>query len=147
MSEVEGFQRDGFSWFWDIGTRWIDNDVYRHVNNVNYYSFFDTAIAAFLLKHGGLDIENSPVIGYVVETKCQYLKPITFPEVISVGVRAARLGRSSVTYEIGIFKEGEDGPAAFGHFVHVYVDRAEQKSAPIPEQARAAIEAQLLVAG
>ena len=126
--------------FQTITTRWMDNDVYGHVNNVQYYSFFDTAVNLHLIRHGGLDIQSSPVIGYVVETRCQYRKSLVFPDVVEAGIRVARIGRSSVTYEVGLFRQGDADLAAFGHFVHVYVDRQTNRPAPIPAVARAAME-------
>jgi acyl-CoA thioester hydrolase len=119
-----------------ITTRWMDNDAYGHVNNVVYYSWFDTVVNQFLIANGALDIEKSPVIGLVVETQCNYFAPVAFPDRITAGVRVTRLGNSSVRYEIGIFREDEDSAAAQGHFVHVYVDRATRQSAAIPANLR-----------
>ena len=132
--------RASFAWWLEMPTRWMDNDVYGHVNNVQYYSFFDTAVNLHLIRHGGLDIQSSPVIGYVVETRCQYRKSLVFPDVVEAGIRVARIGRSSVTYEVGLFRQGDADLAAFGHFVHVYVDRQTNRPAPIPAVARAAME-------
>lgn len=115
-----------------ITTRWKDNDVYGHVNNVEYYSFFDTAVNAMLIEKGLLDPQSSPVIGLVVETGCRYFAPISFPETIEAGVRVAKLGTSSVRYEIGLFKTGEDEAVAEGHFVHVYVDSTDRRPTPLP---------------
>jgi len=126
--------------FLAISTRWMDNDAYGHVNNVTYYSYFDTVVNEHLINVGGLDIVNDPVIGYVVETQCIYRKPLSFPEAIDAGMRVVKLGTSSVIYEIGIFRRGEDDAAAMGRFVHVWVDRATQRSAPIPPKIRAALE-------
>lgn len=117
----------------------MDNDVYGHVNNVVYYSYFDTAVNGYLIQAGALDIQRSPVIGLVVETSCRYRAPISFPETITSGLRVARIGRSSVRYEIGLFKEQEDEAAAEGHFIHVYVDRATSRPCPLPEELRAAL--------
>ena len=123
----------------DFATRWADNDVYGHVNNVVYYAFFDTAVNGCLIAAGVLDIAASPVIGLVVETGCRYFAPIAFPDRVTAGVRVANLGRSSVRYEIGLF--GEDGShAAEGWFVHVFVDRDTRKSVPIPDTVRAALQ-------
>ena len=119
----------------------MDNDVYGHVNNVVYYSYFDTVVNGYLISSGALDIEKSPVIGLVVETQCRYLKPITFPDAVHAGLRVARLGNSSVRYEIGIFRNDEDTAAAQGHFVHVYVDRATQRPTEIPDEVRTKLEA------
>jgi acyl-CoA thioester hydrolase len=128
--------RSSYVHFAELPTRWMDNDVYGHVNNVVYYSFFDTAVNAYLIASGCLDLQNSPVIGLVVETGCQYFKPITFPDILSVGISVAKLGASSVRYEIGIFLNGDDSVAAEGHFVHVYVDRVLNKPVPIPDNVR-----------
>ena len=132
--------RESYAWFVDIPTRWMDVDVYGHVNNVEYYSYFDTAVAAHLIEFGGLDPHNSAVIGLVIETKCLFKKSLLFPIVVNAGLRVVHIGRSSVRYEIGLFREGDDEPAATGHFVHVYVERQSQKPAPIPDERRAAIE-------
>lgn len=126
--------------FVTLDTRWMDNDVYGHVNNVVYYSYFDTAVAHFLIAEGVLDIATSPVVGLVVETQCRYFAPIAFPDRVTCGLRCGRIGTSSVRYEIGIFRNGEEQACAEGHFVHVYVDRATQKvPTPIPERLRAAL--------
>jgi acyl-CoA thioester hydrolase len=132
--------RDRYAWFVDIPTRWMDVDIYGHVNNVEYYSYFDTAVAAHLIEVGGLDPHTSPVIGLVIETKCVFKKSLLFPVVVNAGLRVAHIGRTSVRYEIGLFREGDDEPAATGHFVHVYVERATQKPAPIPDERRAAMQ-------
>ncbi|MSP89988.1 MAG: acyl-CoA thioesterase [Alphaproteobacteria bacterium] len=126
--------------FLSIPTRWMDNDNYGHVNNVTYYSYFDTVVNAYLIREGGLDIHASPVVGYVVETQCRYRKPISFPETIDAGLRVGKLGNSSVRLEIAIFRQGEDDAAASGYFVHVWVDRATNKPVSIPGPIRAALE-------
>ena len=130
-------QRSGYAQLRAITTRWKDNDVYGHVNNVEYYSYFDTAVNAMLIERGLLDPQTSPVIGLVVETGCRYFAPISFPETIDAGVRVAKLGTSSVRYEIGLFKAGEDEAVAEGHFVHVYVDSTDRRPTPLPEALRA----------
>jgi len=132
--------RSGYRHFLAIPTRWMDNDSYGHVNNVTYYSYFDTVVNEHLVRVGGLDIGNDPVVGYVVETSCKFRKPLSFPEAIDAGLRVARLGATAVTYEIGIFRQGDDEPAATGRFVHVWVDRATQRPAPIPPRIRAALQ-------
>ena len=132
--------RDGYRRFLEIPTRWMDNDVYGHVNNVVYYSFFDTVVNEYLVSSGTLDVEESPVIGLVVETGCRYFKPMAFPDTVHAGLRVAHLGKSSVRYEIGLFRNDEDSAVAQGHFVHVYVDRESRRPAPLPEEARAALE-------
>jgi acyl-CoA thioester hydrolase len=134
-------RRADYRHFLAIPTRWMDNDSYGHVNNVTYYSYFDTAVNEHLIRAGGLDIANDPIVGYVVETSCRYRKPLTFPETVDAGLSVMRLGTSSVTYEIGIFRSGDDDAAATGRFVHVWVDRATQRPAPIPPGIRAALEA------
>ncbi len=132
--------RAGYRHFLAIPTRWMDNDNYGHVNNVAYYAYFDTAVNEHLIQAGGLDIGHGPAIGVVVETMCKFRKSLTFPETIDVGLRVAKLGMSSVKYEIGIFRQGDDEPAAVGHFVHVWLDRATQRPMPIPPRIRAALE-------
>jgi acyl-CoA thioester hydrolase len=122
-----------------VPTRWMDNDVYGHVNNVVYYSYFDTVINRYLIAEGELDIARGTVIGLCVESRCRYRKPIAFPDDVDAGLRVAKLGRSSVTYEIGIFARGEDEAAAEGSFVHVFVDRESRVSTPIPAAIRGAL--------
>ena len=131
--------RTSYPHFLAIPTRWKDNDVYGHVNNIDYYSFFDTVINAYLIREGGLDIHRGAVVGLAAETHCKFLKPIAFPQTVDAGLRVVRLGNSSVRYEIGLFIEGDPQPAAEGWFVHVFVDRAAQKAHPIPEPIRAAL--------
>lgn len=139
MSRPEPESRDRYRHFLAVPTRWIDNDAYRHVNNVVYYSWFDTVVNGYLLASGALDIETSAVIGLVVETQCQYFSPIAFPDVAHAGLRVAKLGTSSVRYEVGIFRNEEQRAAAQGHFVHVYVDRAAGRPVPLPAKLRAAL--------
>ena len=115
-----------------ISTRWMDNDVYGHVNNVVYYSFFDTAVNGYLIEAGALDIHAGTTIGLVVETQCHYFAPLAFPQAVEAGLRVAHLGRSSVRYQIGLFAAGEDRAAAAGHFVHVYVDRQTRRPTALP---------------
>jgi acyl-CoA thioester hydrolase len=122
-----------------IPTRWMDNDIYGHVNNVVYYSYFDTVINEYLIAEGGLDIAGGETIGLAVETMCQFKRPLAFPDVVDACLRVGKLGNSSVRYEIGLFKRGEDEAAATGHFVHVFVDRGTRRPAPIPEKMRAAL--------
>jgi len=136
--------RSDYPHFLTIPTRWMDNDVYRHVNNVVYYSFFDTVINHYLIHAGGLDYERGEQVGFAVESHCQYLRPIQFPDVLEAGLRVGHLGNSSVRYEVGIFKQGEDTPSAFGYFVHVFVDTQSQKPTPIADPIRSAL-ARLLV--
>ena len=138
MAEAEATRKDYGHWL-QIPTRWMDNDVYGHVNNVVYYSYFDTVINAYLIEAGKLDIEHGPVIGLCVESQCRYFKPLSFPDRIDAGLHVARLGSSSVRYEVGLFRAGDDAPAASGHFVHVFVDRAGRRPTPIPEPMRSAL--------
>lgn len=119
--------RSAYRVFRDIGTRWADNDVYGHVNNVVYYGWFDTAVNAFLIERGVLDIHDGATIGLVVETHCNYFAPLAFPQTVEAGIRVAHVGRSSVRYEVGLFAQGEELAAAQGHFVHVYVDRQTRR--------------------
>ena len=134
--------RAEYRYFLEIPTRWMDNDVYRHVNNVTYYSWFDTVVARFLLGSGAINLTDSPVIGVVVETLCRYHAPIAFPDTVTAGLRVERLGTTSIRYGIAIFREDEDTASAEGHFVHVYVDRATQlRPTPLPEALRQAAAA------
>lgn len=145
MAERKSEERADYRHFLTIPTRWMDNDVYGHVNNVVYYSYFDTVVNRYLIDAGALEIETSPVIGLVVETGCRYFAPITFPDRVDAGLRVARLGNSSVRYEVGLFRNDDPAPAASGHFVHVYVDRATRRPVPLPDPLRAALTP--LVAG
>jgi acyl-CoA thioester hydrolase len=138
-AKAEPGLREGYKHFLSIPTRWMDNDVYGHVNNVVYYAYFDTVVNEYLIAKCGLDIEKSPVIGLVVETTCRYFKPITFPEVVDAGLRVSKLGNSSVRYEIGIFRQGDPALAASGHFVHVYVDRTTRRPVRVPDGMRQAL--------
>jgi len=139
-------QRSDFRRFLAIPTRWMDNDSYGHVNNVVYYSYFDTVVNEHLISVGGLDIRDAPVIGLVVETCCRFHRPLSFPGVVDAGLRVARLGDTSVRYEIGLFGQGDDAAAATGHFVHVWVERATNRPTRVPTAIRTAL-ADLLVAG
>lgn len=131
--------RSSYRHFLPLQTRWADNDVYGHVNNVAYYGYFDTIVNEYLISSGALDIHNGAVIGLVVETGCKYFSPLEFPQKLEGALRVAKIGNSSVRYEIAIFKAGEDKPAAEGHFVHVYVDRATRKPVNLPAALRAAL--------
>ena len=124
--------RADYPHFTAISTRWSDNDAYRHVNNVVYYGFFDTALNQMLIEAGALDIEGSPAVGLVVETQCRYFAPLSFPDRVNVGLRVAHLGRSSIRYELAVFRNDEPQACAQGHFVHVYVDRASQRPVALP---------------
>lgn len=138
MSQPE-HRRADYAYFQPITTRWHDNDLYGHVNNVVYYSYFDSAVNSYLIEVGGLDIHEGPVIGFVVSSSCDYFASIAFPERIEVGLRVGKLGNSSVQYELAIFKAGEDEACAAGRFVHVFVDRASNRPLAIPDALRAAL--------
>lgn len=140
MADQQRETRARYRIFIPITTRWSDNDAYGHVNNVTYYSYFDTAVNQHLVAHGALDIERSPEIGVVVETMCRFMKPLAFPERIEAGLRLGKLGGRSVRYEIGIFREGDDEAAAAGHFVHVYVRRSDFQVTNVPDAVRRAAE-------
>ena len=132
--------RERFAHHTVLDTRWMDNDVYGHVNNVAYYSFFDTTVTRWLIERGLLDPQTSDPIGLVVETQCRYVRPISFPDAVTVGLRVTRLGTSSVRYELALFRGDDVAPSAVGHFVHVYVDRATRAPTPIPQPLRQALQ-------
>ncbi|MDA0238314.1 MAG: thioesterase family protein [Proteobacteria bacterium] len=140
MSKTSPLNRDYFFHFQTIPTRWMDNDVYRHINNVVYYSFFDTAVNQFLIEQSVLDIEKSTIIGLVVETQCQYFSPITFPDIVTSGIRVDKIGKSSVHYSIGLFRENSDLASAQGSFVHVYVDAISRRPTPISKEMLTALK-------
>jgi acyl-CoA thioester hydrolase len=133
--------------FSDITTRWMDNDVYAHVNNVVYYSWFDTVVNGHLIEQGVLDYVAGRTVGLVVETGCQYFAPISFPDRVHGGLRVAHIGSSSVRYEVGLFRNDDDEAAAQGHFVHVYVDRDTRRPVPLPAELRAVLQALQVEAG
>lgn len=137
-------QRSDYRRFQPITTRWHDNDIYGHVNNVTYYSFFDSAVNSYLIEHGGLDIHDGDVVGFVVSSSCDYFASIAYPDLIEIGLRVGKLGNSSVQYELAVFKTGEEEACAAGRFVHVFVDRASNQPVPIPARLRQALE-QLVV--
>lgn len=132
--------RDAYRWFMTIATRWADNDAYGHVNNTVYYGWFDTAVNAWLIEAGLLDIEHGDPIGLVVETGCSYFAPLAFPGDVDVGIAVERLGKSSVTYRIGVFGRGGTEPSAQGHFTHVYVGRDSRRPVALPLEWRAILE-------
>jgi acyl-CoA thioester hydrolase len=132
--------RDAYPYLHGITTRWDDNDVYGHVNNVRYFGFFDTAINAWLIAEGGLDIERGAVIGVCAESHCAYTAAIAFPDAVTVGLRAGHVGSSSVRYELAVFKDAEDDPSATGWFVHVFVDRETRRPVAFPPRLREALE-------
>ena len=125
--------------FLAIPTRWMDNDNYGHVNNVAYYSYFDTVVNEHLINEGGLDIHDGAAMGLVVETRCLFHRPLSFPQVIDAGLRVTKLGNSSVTYDIGLFESGGNAAAATGYFVHVWVQRSTRRPTPVPDRIRAAL--------
>ncbi len=133
-------RRDSYRHFLRITTRWMDNDAYGHVNNVVYYSWFDTVVNEYLIAQGVLDVTAGAVIGLVVETQCRYFSELAFPQPVDLGLRIGRLGNSSVRYEIGVFADGEATASAQGHFVHVYVDRSTRRPTSLPAPLRAALE-------
>ncbi len=132
--------RAAYRHFLSIPTRWMDNDVYGHVNNVVYYSYFDTVINEYLIREGGLDIHDGRIVGYCVESQCKYHAPLSFPEVIEAGLRVGHLGSTSVRYEVGLFRNGASAAAANGYFVHVFVDRQSNRPTAIPIPIRACLE-------
>jgi acyl-CoA thioester hydrolase len=132
--------RASYPHFSEITTRWMDNDAYGHINNVVYYSFFDTVVNRWLIQQGALDVERSDVIGLVVETRCNYFAPLSFPQPVDAGLRVAHVGSSSVRYEVGLFARDQARCAAAGHFVHVYVDRASRRPASLPAALLAALQ-------
>ncbi|MBT8765637.1 acyl-CoA thioesterase [Metapseudomonas boanensis] len=145
MTQPQHLRAD-YRYFQPITTRWHDNDLYGHVNNVVYYGFFDSAVNTYLIERGGLDIHEGGVVGFVVSSSCDYFASIAFPDRIEVGLRVGKLGNSSVQYELAIFKQGEGEACAAGRFVHVFVDRDSNRPMAIPEPLRAALT-ELLVTG
>ncbi|OYQ34131.1 thioesterase [Niveispirillum lacus] len=140
MTRPTAPSRAHYRHFRRLDTRWMDNDVYGHVNNVTYYSYFDTAVNGYLIDQGVLDIHKGATIGLVVETGCRYFAPVAFPDSLEIGIRVAHLGNSSVRYEVGVFKVGDELAAAAGHFTHVYVDRETRRPAPLPPDFRAVLQ-------
>lgn len=132
--------RAAYRHFLAIPTRWMDNDIYGHINNATYYSFFDTVINRYLIDEGGLDIAAGPVIGLAVETHCQFHRALAFPEPVDAGLRVGKLGNTSVRYEVGLFSREAATPAASGYFVHVFVDRQSRRPTPLPPLVRAALQ-------
>ncbi len=139
-SERPAVSRKQFRHFVPLETRWMDNDVYGHVNNVTYYSFFDSAVNRYLIEAGGLDIHHSPIVAFVVRSECDYFSPIAYPDSIEIGLRVNHLGNRSVTYGVAVFCAGAEKASAYGQFVHVFVARASQQAVAIPTQIRAALE-------
>ncbi|MEY4766647.1 MAG: hypothetical protein RI907_3320 [Pseudomonadota bacterium] len=141
MERPQPQTREAYARFATISTRWMDNDVYGHVNNVVYYSYFDTAVNQYLIEAGVLDIHGGEVIGLVIETHCNFFASLAFPRPVDAGIRVAHIGKSSVRYEIGLFDADAPTSAASGHFVHVYVDRETRRPVPLPEPLLAALKA------
>ena len=145
MSRPQASVRADYHFFAPITTRWNDNDIYGHVNNVTYYAYFDTVANTYLIEHGQLDIHHADVVGFVVNSGCNYYSPIAFPDKLTAGLRVNRLGSSSVEYGIAIFKEGQEVAVADGHFVHVFVNRESNQSVPIPDAIRQALAKILII--
>ncbi|SAK55288.1 thioesterase family protein [Caballeronia catudaia] len=140
MTKPTPTTRADYAHFLSISTRWSDNDVYGHINNVVYYSYFDTVVNEYLLRAGVLDFSEGETIGLVVETRCNFFAPVVFPETVEAGLRVETLGNTSVRYEVGIFTQASDEAAAQGHFVHVYVDRVTRRPVPLPAPLVAALK-------
>jgi acyl-CoA thioester hydrolase len=140
LEKPQAAARSAYREFRNISTRWMDNDAYGHVNNVVYYSWFDTAVNAYLIERGVLDVERGETIGLVIETQCNYFSPLAFPQTVEAGIRVARLGSSSVRYEVGLFAQGTALSAARGHFVHVYVNRLTRRPTPLPANLKTVLE-------
>jgi acyl-CoA thioester hydrolase len=139
VSQSPAPAREDYRVFYPIDTRWADNDIYGHVNNVVYYAWFDSAVNRYLIDAGGLDIAGGEVIGFVVSSGCEYRAPVSYPEAIEAGLRVDRLGNSSVRYGVAIFRAAENSACAHGHFVHVFVDRATNATVSIPPSLREAL--------
>ena len=139
MSDELRRHRSDYAAFRRISSRWMDNDVYGHVNNVVYYSYFDTAVNGFLIEACATDIRRLPAIGVVAETSCRFLAELSFPDDVTAGLRVERLGRSSVVYQIGLFRNQSEEACAIGRFVHVYVDAQSRRPVPVPDVVRAAL--------
>lgn len=137
-------QRSEFFYFQKTTTRWMDNDIYGHVNNVQYYSFFDTVVNQFLIERGELDIHKGDTIGFVVHSQCNYYQPIQYPETIDIGMRANHIGNSSVEYGVAIFQAEKNESCAYGTFTHVFVNRASQRPTQLPEKLRLALKSLLI---
>ena len=144
MSKAKASSLSDYRYFAPITTRWKDNDIYGHVNNVTYYAYFDTIANQYLIEEGGLNIHGDPTVGFVVNSGCNYYAPIAFPDKLKGGLRVNYLGNSSVEYGIAIFKEDEEIAVADGHFVHVFVDKASNKPVPVPDAIKQALQAILI---
>ncbi len=124
--------REDYFYFYDVSTRWMDNDVYGHINNVQYYSYFDSIVNKYLIEVGNLDIKKDPIVGFVVASNCEYLAPLAYPEILEIGLAVTHIGNSSVSYKIGVLKKGSENVSAVGGFTHVFVNRKTGKSVKIP---------------
>jgi len=144
MASIPSLQRQDFAKFVTISTRWSDNDMYQHVNNVIYFSFFDTAVNQNLVENGHLEFSTSTIVGLVVRNECQFFASIAFPDIIQVGISVEKIGNSSVTYRLGIFKNRNESLCALGSYTHVYVNRETQKSISIPDPMRAFFQSMLI---
>ena len=140
MKEIKQNSRNDYKYFHTITSRWMDNDIYGHINNVAYYSYFDTTVNHYLIDCAGLNIHKDPIVGYVVNSQCEYFSGIAYPDQIEVGLRVNEIGNSSVTYGLAVFKKGETTPCAIGSFVHVFVSRMENKSVSIPIKIRESLK-------
>ncbi len=140
-SKNSNISRDDYKYFHPLETRWMDNDIYGHVNNVTYYSYFDSAANHYLIERGGLDIQNADIVGFVVASNCQYVSPISYPDRLEIGFRVNKLGNRSVEYGMAVFKSAEQTASAYGSFTHVFVQRSSNRAVPIPESIRTALEA------
>ena len=145
MTKVQANTTSQYKAFKEIATRWMDNDMYGHINNVVYYSWFDTAVNAYLIEQGALHPLHSDFIGLVIETHCNYFAPLSFPETVKLGIRVAAMGRTSVRYEIGVFSANSDICVAQGHFVHVYVDALERRPIELPSHLKKALQPLLMI--
>lgn len=140
MSGKDAGSRDDYRHFYPLETRWSDNDIYGHINNVVYYSYIDSVVNRFLIEEGGLDINAGDIVGFVVSSGCEYLKPAAYPEALEAGLRVDHLGNSSVRYGVGVFRRGEDSPCARGFSVHVFVARPDNRPVPLPGTLRRALQ-------
>ena len=136
MSEKKMILRDDYQKFYPLSTRWMDNDMFGHINNVVYYSFFDTAVTHFLIETGILKLKNNPIVFYVVHTSCNFITSLSYPEEIEAGIMLKKIGKTSITYGVSVFKKGTISAAAYGEFIHVLVDRNSNKATPIPDDIR-----------
>jgi acyl-CoA thioester hydrolase len=140
MSEKKLIFREDYQKFYPLSTRWMDNDMFGHINNVIYYSFFDTAVTHFLIEAGCLTLKKNPIVFYVVHTSCNFISSLSYPEEIEAGIMLKKIGNTSITYGVSVFKKGAISASAYGEFIHVLVDRDSYKSIPIPENIRQTIQ-------